>query len=59
MRTEKHSGFAKRLTLSADENNGDLGGVPEEIHFAVVVVDGVEAALVLQAEHEYDGVHPG
>ncbi|GLH09184.1 Protein of unknown function [Gryllus bimaculatus] len=28
-------------------------------HLGVVVVDGVEARLVLQAEHEDDGVHPG
>lgn len=44
--------------LRADQDEGDVGRVPEVGHLGVVVVDGVERRLVLEAEHEDDGVHP-
>ena len=46
-------------TLGSDENERDLVHAPVLRHLDVVVVDGVETGLVLQAEHEDDGVHPG
>ena len=46
------------LTLRSDQNNWDFSSISEEVHFAIVVVGGVEAALVLQTEDEYHGVHP-
>jgi hypothetical protein len=45
-------------TLCADQNERDFGNVAELRHFGVVIVDGVETGFVLQAEHEYDRVHP-
>ena len=45
-------------TLGADQNERDFGNVAELGHFRVVIVDGVETGFVLQAEHEYDRVHP-
>ncbi len=45
--------------MCSDKNERDLLHVPELGHLGVVVVDGVEASLVLQAEDKDDGVHPG
>ncbi|GLH09186.1 LOW QUALITY PROTEIN: Protein of unknown function [Gryllus bimaculatus] len=50
---------ARTPTLSADQDERDVCSTAEVRHLGVVVVDGVEARLVLQAEHEDDGVHPG
>lgn len=44
--------------MRSDENQRDFGRVPEVRHLGVVAVDGVERRLVLEAEHEDDGVHP-
>jgi hypothetical protein len=46
------------VTLCAYENEGDLLHVPVLRHLCVVVVDGVEARLVLEAEDKDDRVHP-
>ena len=51
--------FGMFFTLSSDEDEGDLAHVSILRHLCVVVVDGVETGLVLQAEHEDDSVHPG
>lgn len=53
-----HRWLATPLTLRSDENERDFGRVPKVRHFGVVAVDGVERRLVLEAEHEDDGVHP-
>lgn len=45
-------------TLRSDQNQRQVGRVPVAGQAAVVVVDGLEADLVLQAEDEDDGVHP-
>lgn len=45
-------------TLRADQHQRQLGGVPEVGQPVVVVIDGLEADLVLQTEDEDDGVHP-
>ena len=45
-------------TLSSDENERDLGSVPVVRHLGVEVVDRLETCLVLQTEHENDGVDP-
>ena len=45
--------------MGSDENERDLVHAPVLRHLDVVVVDGVEARLVLQAEDEDDGVDPG
>ena len=46
------------LTLGPHQDQRDLTRVPVVGHAAVVVVDGLETDLVLQAEDKYDGVHP-
>jgi len=45
--------------LCSDKDEWDLVHAPVLRHLDVVVVDGVEAGFVLQAEHEDDGVNPG
>jgi hypothetical protein len=45
--------------LGSYEDKGDFVHAPVLGHLGVVVVDGVEAGLVLQAEHKDDGIHPG
>lgn len=45
--------------LSADQNQWNLGRIPKVGHLREVAVDGVERRLVLEAEDEDDGVHPG
>jgi len=47
------------LTLCADQDERYFGRVAVVCHFRVVPVHGVEARFVLQAEHEYNSVHPG
>ena len=47
------------LTLRPNQYEGDLLDVAELGHLGVVVVDGVEGGLILQAEHKNDRVHPG
>lgn len=44
--------------LRADQDYRDLGAVPQVRHLGVVVVHGIEARLVLQAEHEDYRVDP-
>ena len=46
------------LTLGPHQDQWDLACVAVVGHAAIVVVDGLEADLVLQAEDKYDGVHP-
>lgn len=46
------------LTLGPHEDQRDLARAAVVGHPAVVVVDGLEAYLVLQAEDKYDSVHP-
>ena len=46
------------FTLCPDEDERYFLHVPELGHLDVVVVDGAEAGLVFQAEHENDGIHP-
>ncbi len=50
--------YAVARTLSADEDEGDFCSVSVVRHLGVEVVDGLETRLVLEAEHEDDGVHP-
>lgn len=45
--------------MRPDQDDRNLRTVPEVGHFGIVGVDGVEARLVLQAEHEDDRVDPG
>lgn len=45
-------------TLRADQHQRQVGGVPVVGEAAVVVIDGLKADLVLQAEDEDDGVDP-
>ena len=47
-----------KLTLSSDQDERDLLDVPVVRHLGVVLVYSVETHLVLQTEHENDGVHP-
>ena len=47
------------LTLGAHQDEGHVLDVPELGHLRVVVVDRVERRLILEAEDEYDRVHPG
>ena len=46
------------LTLGPHQDQRDLARVPVAGHAAVVVVNGLETDLILQAEDKYDGVHP-
>lgn len=48
-----------KRTLSADQDERDLGSVAELCHFGVVAVDGVETGFTFQAEDEDDRIHPG
>ena len=50
--------LSRRLTLRPDEDQGDVLHVAVLRHFGVVVIDGVEARLVLEAEHEDHRVDP-
>jgi hypothetical protein len=45
--------------LRPDQDERYLGGISVVRHLRVVVVDGVERGLVLQAKNEDNGVHPG
>ncbi len=44
--------------MGSYKDKGDFVHAPVLGHLGVVVVDGVEASLVLQAEHKDDGIHP-
>ena len=46
------------LTLGAHQDQRDLACVPVAGHAAVVVINGLETDLILQAEDKHDGVHP-
>lgn len=46
------------LTLRPDEDQGDILHVTVLRHLGVVIVDGVEARLVLETEHEDHRVDP-
>ena len=46
------------LTLRSHENHWYFVHVPEVRHLAVVIVDCIEARLVLQAEDKYHCVDP-
>ena len=46
------------LTLGAHQDQRDLARVPVAGHAAVVVINGLETDLILQAEDKHDGVHP-
>ena len=46
------------VTLGSHENHWDFVHVPEVRHLAVVIVDCIEARLVLQAEDKYHGIDP-
>lgn len=46
------------LTLCAHQYHGYILSIAKVRHFGIVIVDGVEAALVLQAEHEDYRIHP-
>ena len=46
------------LTLRPDEDQGDILHVPVLRHLGVVIVDGIEARLVLETEHEDHRVDP-
>ena len=50
--------LSRRLTLRPDEDQGDVLHVAVLRHFGVVVIDGVEARLVLETEHEDHRVDP-
>lgn len=47
-------------TLCADEYDWYIlvRGIPIMRQFRVVTINGIEAVLVFQTEHEYDGVDP-
>ena len=47
-----------RWTLRADQHQRQVGGVPVVGEAAEVVIDRLEADLVLQTEDEDHGVHP-
>lgn len=51
-------GVRAALTLGAHQHHGDVTGVAVVGHSAVVVVNSLEADLILQAEHEDDSIHP-
>jgi hypothetical protein len=46
------------LTLSSDQNDGNLGSVSVVRHLRVVGINRIEARLVFQAEYENYGIHP-
>lgn len=46
------------LTLCPDQYHGYVLSIPKMRHFRVVVVDGIEAALVLQAKYKDYRIHP-
>ena len=50
--------ISNHLTLRPDEDQGDILHVPVLRHLGVVIVDGIEARLVLETEHEDDRVDP-
>ena len=50
--------ISHHLTLRPDEDQGDILHVPVLRHLGVVIVDGIEARLVLETEHEDDRVDP-
>ena len=50
--------ISHHLTLRPDEDQGDILHVPVLRHLGVVIVDGIEARLVLETEHEDHRVDP-
>lgn len=46
------------LTLRAHQDERHLGSVAVVCHLGVVVVDGVEGGLILEAEDEDNSIHP-
>ena len=47
------------LTLRAHQHHGHLAGIAEAAQPQEVVVHGLEADFILQAEHKHHRVHPG
>lgn len=47
------------LTLRAHQHHGHLGRVPVAGQAQEVVIDRLETDLILQAEDEHHGIHPG
>ena len=45
-------------TLCAHQDDGDFCSIAIVRHFGVVVIDGIETGLILQAEDKDDGIHP-
>ena len=54
----RNSNTSHDLTLRPDEDQGDILHVPVLRHLGVVIVDGIEARLVLETEHEDHRVDP-
>jgi hypothetical protein len=48
----------RKLTLGPHQHQREVAGAPIVGHSTVVVVDSLEAYLVLQAEDKYDRIHP-
>lgn len=46
------------LTLCADQHQRQVGRVPEAGEAAEIMINCLEAVLVLQAEHEDHGINP-
>lgn len=47
------------LTLCAHQHHGHLAGISEAAEAQEVVVHGLEADFILQAEHKHNRIHPG
>jgi hypothetical protein len=50
--------LAASLTLGSNENERHLAEISIVIHLRVILIDSLEALLVLQTEHEDNSIDP-
>lgn len=57
-RKYNESGIHNKLTLSPDQYDWNLGGIPVVGHFVEVIGHCIIAGFVLKTENKYNRIHP-
>ncbi|MPC72558.1 hypothetical protein E2C01_066869 [Portunus trituberculatus] len=54
----QHAEHKSKSKQTGQHDERHLGSVAVVCHLRIVVIDGVEGALILQTEHEDDSINP-